>query len=823
MIRNYFRIALRSLVKNRVYSFVNIFGLAMGMAVVMLIGLWMRDELSYNKGFPNYDRIVRVMVTKTHGNDTRTGAPTPMPLTGDMRTRYGSDFSKLALASWNSEHILTVGDKHLNKKGVFAEPEFMDILSIRTVDGQKAVLDDPTSILISQSMAAELWGVHGAGGDGGGDYNAVGKTLQFGDSSIFKVAGVFPDLPYSSDFHDVNYFIPWSYYMSTYGWVRQAATDWGENAFQSFGLLQDHADLDQVRAKVRGEMNGHGQTSKPEVVLHPMSRWHLYNNFVSGKNVGGTVVFVWMFGVIGAIVLLLACINFMNLSTARSEKRAKEVGIRKSVGSLRRQLIGQFLGESIFMALLSFILSLLLVQLALPWFNQVAGKQMHILWDSPAFWATAAGGTLLAGLIAGSYPAFYLSSFNPVEVLKGTARFRTRSRVSKQSGRSSFKAGRWAALPRQVLIVIQFTVSVTLIVGTIIVFQQIMYVKNRPIGYTKEGLITVDILNNNILRHYDAIRQDLLRSGAIVNMAESNTPTTDVWNTQGGFDWEGKDPNLSANFAVIWGTHDFGATIGWQFVAGRDFSRDFPSDSSAMILNESAVKYMGLKNPIGAAVIDNFNDRADHHYHVIGVVRDMVMESPYGSPQQSIFMIGDSDRANVITAKLNPHRSASETLPVIGSIFKKYDPGTPFEYHFNDEQYEQKFKMEDRIGRLAGFFTIFAIFISCLGLFGMASFMAEQRIKEIGVRKVLGASVVDLWGLLSRDFLFLVGLSFFIALPLAGYIMSGWLRHYDYRVTISAWVFVVTVVLALTITLATVSWQAIRAAMANPVRSLRTD
>jgi hypothetical protein len=513
-----------------------------------------------------------------------------------------------------------------------------------------------------------------------------------------------------------------------------------------------------------------------------------------------------MFGIIGIFVLLLACINFMNLSTARSEKRAREVGIRKSVGSLRAQLIGQFLGESIFIALLSFVLSLLLVQLALPWFNQVADKQMHLLWASPSFWGVAVGLTILAGLIAGSYPAFYLSSFNPVKVLKGT-----------------FKAGRWAALPRQVLIVVQFTVSVALIVGTIIIYQQVIYVKNRPVGYSRDGLITVDIIGQELPKHYEALRQDLLRSGAVVNMAESSSPTTATYNNQSGFIWEGKDPNMTPSFAVFWGTLDFGPTVGWQFVAGRDFSRDFPSDSNALILNETAVKYMGLKNPIGATVQYTYSSHADHNYHVIGVVRDLVMDSPFGPAKQSIFMIGDQDNANVITVRIKPTVSTSAALPVIGSIFKKYDPGEPFEYNFNDAVYAKKFALEDRVGKLAAFFTIFAIFISCLGLFGMASFMAEQRIKEIGVRKVLGASVVHLWGLLSRDFLGLVGLSFFIALPLAWYVMSGWLLHYEYRVTISAWVFVVTVVLALVITLATVSWQAIRAAMANPVRSLRTE
>ncbi len=796
MFQSYFRIAWRSLAKNRVYSFINILGLAMGMAVVMLIGLWIRDELHYNKDFANYDRIVQVMHTQTFGNDTRTSEAVPIPLAGDLRARYGADFKKVSLASWNSLHVLAVGDKQLSKQGMFVEPDMIDILALQTADRRKLLLHDPSSILISQSIATALFG-----GDG-----AEGKTVKFDDSTIFKVAGVFPDLPFNSAFREVNYFAPWANYESTHYWVKNAKTSWSENSFQTFALLQDRADLTQTAAKVKGEFDGHGQTDKPAVVLHPMRDWHLRGNFANGKNAGGAIVFVWMFGIIGGFVLLLACINFMNLSTARSEKRAKEVGIRKSVGSLRAQLIGQFLGESVFIAFISFGLSLLLVQLALPWFNSVADKQMYILWDSPAFWLVAAGGTLLAGLIAGSYPAFYLSSFNPVAVLKG-----------------SFKAGRWSALPRQVLIVVQFTVSVALIIGTIIIFQQILYVKNRPIGYSREGLISVPIVNNDLTVHYNALRQELLRSGAVINVAASSSPTTDVYNNQSGFKWEGKDPTMTPSFAVFFGTFDYGATVGWQLVAGRDFSLHYPSDSTAMILNESAVKYMGLKKPIGARVSYVTGSNDPRYFHVIGVVRDLVMQSPFAPVKQSIFMVDDNSYTNVITVKMNPAMSANAALAAIGPIFKQYNPRAPFEYKFNDDEYSRKFALEDRIGKLAGFFTVLAIFISCLGLFGMASFMAEQRIKEIGVRKVLGASVPHLWALLSRDFLGLVGLSFIIAIPLAYRVMNSWLLRYEYRVTVSVWVFVVTMVLAMGITLATVSWQAIRAARANPVRSLRTE
>jgi hypothetical protein len=345
MIKSYILIAWRNLIKNRVYSAINIVGLGIGMAVVMLIALWMRDELSYNKGYTNYNRIVRVMLNQTRGNNTTTNWTVPLPLVPDMRARYGGDFKEVAAGSWNSLHVLKVGDKQFSMQGMFVQPGMINILALRTVSGRKAVLDDPSSILISEEMAKALFG---------GD-DAEGKTIRFDDSSILKVAGVFTDPPYNSDFRDVNYFVPWANYEATHSWVKEAQKYWSSNAFQAYALLQDGADLSRIQAKVSGELNGHDRKDKPVVLLDPMSRWHLYADWIGGKNVGGTIQFVWMFGIIGVFVLFLACINFMNLSTARSEKRAREVGIRKSVGSLRGQLIGQFLGESVFVALVSFV------------------------------------------------------------------------------------------------------------------------------------------------------------------------------------------------------------------------------------------------------------------------------------------------------------------------------------------------------------------------------------------------------------------------------------------------------------------------------------
>ncbi|MCW3116040.1 MAG: FtsX-like permease family protein, partial [Chitinophagaceae bacterium] len=512
------------------------------------------------------------------------------------------------------------------------------------------------------------------------------------------------------------------------------------------------------------------------------------------------IQYVWLFGIIGVFVLLLACINFMNLSTARSEKRAKEVGIRKAVGSLRTQLVVQFFSESLLVALLAFVLSIVLVQLILPFFNEVAGKKMSILWANPLFWLLGIGFSLITGLIAGSYPALYLSSFNPVKVLKGT-----------------FRAGRLAAIPRKVLVVVQFTVSVILIIGTIIVFRQIQFAKSRPIGYSRDGLITLPMVTTDIHNHFEVVKNELVNSGAIASMTEAGSPTTAVWSTNAGFDWKGKDPGLAVEFPNIDVSYDYGKTVGWQFKEGRDFSREFLTDSTAFVLNETAAKFVGIKNPVGETL------KWDGvPFKIIGVIKDMVVESPYAAVRPTLFHLSTYP-GSVVIAKINPTASVSDSLRKIETVFKKYNPAQPFDYQFVDEEYAKKFGNEQRVGKLSSFFAALAIFISCLGLFGMASFVAEQRTKEIGVRKVLGASVFNLWRLLSKDFVLLVLLSCAIAIPIAYYFLHEWLLRYEYRTEISWWIFAASCFGALIITLLTVSFQSIKAALMNPVKSLRTE
>ncbi|MDN5284102.1 MAG: FtsX-like permease family protein [Mucilaginibacter sp.] len=786
MIRNYLKIAWRNLVKNKVHSAINIVGLSVGMAIAMLIGLWIWDELSFDKYHHNYDRIGQIMTTQTSNGETGTFPSTVVPLSNELRTKYAGDFKMTAL-TWESAHILAVGDKKISQKGMWAEPDLPAILSLVMVKGNYAGFKDPSSFILSQSVATALFG----------NADPINKVVRVDNKTDMKVAGVYQDLPHNTTFYETKYMLPWS---NSANWWNTQTTAWGNHGCSLFVLMNNHADFDQVSAKIKDVTKPHFKMNEEVMRVHPMSRWHLYSEFQNGISVGGRVQFVWLFGIIGLFVLLLACINFMNLSTAKSEKRAKEVGIRKAIGSVRGQLIRQFLSESLLVVFLALILTIVLAGVAIPYFNHIADKEVFIPWSNPLFWLFTLCFTIFTGIISGSYPAFYLSGFNPVKVLKGT-----------------FRVGRFASLPRKVLVVVQFTVSIILIIGTIIVLRQIQFAKNRPVGYSRAGLISIEMNTPDIYGHYEALRNDLIQTGAVNDMAESNSPTTQIWSNNGGFEWEGKPPGYDPTFGSIAVTYDFGNTVGWKILEGRDFSRSYGTDTSAIILNQSAVKLSGIKNPIGK--IMRWSGKS---YVITGVVKDMVMESPYNKTVATIFLM-NLKWVNFITVRIKPTMPIRDALSKIEPVFKKYNPGSPFEYKFNDEVYARKFSDEQRIGNLATIFAVLAIFISCLGLFGLASFVAEQRVKEIGVRKVLGASVANLWRLLSTEFVALVAISLFIAVPLAYYFMQHWLQGYQYRATISWWIFALTGIGAILITLITVSFQAIKAALANPVKSLRSE
>ncbi|MEP6948611.1 MAG: ABC transporter permease [Ginsengibacter sp.] len=798
MYKNYLKIAWRNLLKNKTSSFINISGLAVGMAVAILIGLWIFDELSFDKYHKNYDRIAQVMQNQTLNGQIITDVAMPFPLGKELENKYGNNFKYIVMSSWEGEHILTAGEKNISMGGVYMDKDASAMLSLKMLKGNYGGLKEPRSVILASSTAKAIFG----------DADPMDKMLKIDNKLVVKVTGIYEDLPYNTQFKNLKFIAPWDLYITSEPWIKRGSDQWGDNSFQVFVQLSDNTDFNSVNKKIinvkQNNMAPEDKKYNAQVFLHPMRDWHLRSHWDNGKQSGGLIEYVWLFTIVGIFVLILACINFMNLSTAHSEKRAREVGIRKAVGSLRSQLIGQFYSESLLVVLFAFIFSLLLVQLILPWFNTIADKRMIIPLLHPFFWLIGITFTFITGIIAGSYPALYLSSFQPVKVLKG-----------------AFRVGRFASMPRKVLVVLQFTISLALIAGTIIVYSQVQFSKNRPIGYNRNGLMMIDMKSPDFYGKFDVLKTELKSSGAITEIAESSSPITNVWSNNGGFGWPGKDPNLDGDFATIWVTHDFGKAVGWQFKEGRDFSTQFATDSSSVVLNESAVKFMGLKNPIGTIIRDGIYKPAKE-YKVVGVIKDMLMQSPYENIKQTIYFM-DYNNVNFIILKLNPGKSSAESIAKIEAVFKKVIPSAPFDYKFADSEFATKFAAEERIGKLSTFFAILAIFISCMGLFGLASFVAEQRTKEIGIRKVLGASVVNLWGMLSKDFVVLVVISCLIATPVAWYFMNGWLQKYTYRTSISGWIFVVTASGALIITLLTVSFQSIKAAIMNPVKSLRSE
>jgi putative ABC transport system permease protein len=795
LLPSYIKMALRSLRRGKMHTIINVVGLSVGMAVTILIALWIWDELSYNKTHENYARIARVWehYTDKSGNGF-AGQTTPMPLADVLRRDYPGDFTYVVRGSWPGGHTLANGDNKFTQLGNFMDPGAPDMLTLPMLKGTRSGLKEPNAILLSQTTAQKLFG----------DKDPIGQFVKMDNNKtmVLKVTGVYKDFPRNDEFRDLTFICPWQLFINSWDWVKNMNLSWDWQSMYILVQLAPHADLKTTSAKISDVlMHKHApKEGVAQLFLHPMSKWHLYSEFNNGVNTGGLITFVWLFGTIGAFVLLLASINFMNLSTARSEKRAREVGIRKVMGSVRGQLIQQFFSEAILVVCISFILCLLLVQLSLPWFNDLSGKALEMPWTNGWFWLAGIVFTLLTGLISGSYPALFLSSFQPIKVLKGT-----------------FRLGRFAAAPRKILMVFQFTISVLLINGTIIVFKQIQYAKDRPVGYERAGLVSLQMTTPEVYINYNVIYNEVLRSGAAVEMAETQCPVTDIWTGTDNVAWRGKRAGQQVGFASIWARQEYGRTLGWHVKQGRDFSKEFKTDTDAIILNETAVKTMGLQHPVGEVIKENGTS-----FTVIGVVADMIMANPYENiPPTTYSLLREG--GNFINIRLNPALGSGASIKTIEAIFKKYNPGAPFEYTLADQEYAKKFAEEERIGKLALVFALLAIFISGLGLFGLASFVAEQRTKEIGIRKVLGASLLHIWQMITKDFVFLICISLVIATPIALYAMGKWLAHYTYRTGLPWWIFAGAGLGALLLTLLTVSYQSIKAALINPVKSLRSE
>ncbi|MDN3655941.1 ABC transporter permease [Ferruginibacter paludis] len=787
MLKNYFKVAWRNLGRNKGFSFINILGLAIGMASAILIFLWIDNELSYDRFHAKKDRLYVANNRDKFNGEVWAWGTTSKPLGPALKQGYPE--VEDAVRVRNADFLLTLGEKHLNVSGIFSDTGFLHMFSFPLIKGNPDALKGNYNIVLTQKLAKKLFG----------DEEAMGKSIRVDSTDYFTVAGILKDLPNNTSFN-FEYIIPWPYLSKIGG----DDSSWTNNGIRTFVSLKPHATQAAFDAKIRNITIDHTKStekSTTQVFTQLFSDSWLYSRSENGRYVGGRIERVRLFSIIAVFILLIACINFMNLSTARSEKRAREVGVRKAVGANKSSLIGQFIGESILLSFFAGIIAIVIVQLTLGSFNKLVDKQLFIDFLNPWYWLLAISFILITGLLAGSYPAFCLSAYQPVKVLKGT-----------------FKAENALVTPRKILVVLQFTFAIALIICTIIVRNQIRYAQQRDSGYSRSNLVYTS-LQGEADKNYNLIKTELLSTGAAVAVTKSMSPITQHYSDGWGFKWPGSnEEDEKTDFIRMSSDADFVKTMGVQLVQGRDIDvNSNVADSTAMLLNETAVKIMRLKDPLGQII------RADgQEWHIVGVLKDFIYQSPYEKISQLVVM-GPKSWFNTIHVKLNPAKPVTEDIALMENTFKKYNTQYPFEYKFVDDSYAKKFDDEKRIGMLAALFAGLTIFISCLGLFGLATYMAENRIKEIGVRKALGASVSNITTLLSKDFLRLVIISFVIASPIAWWAMTKWLKAFTYHISVEWWVFVATGLLSVFIALSTVSYQAIRAALVNPVKSLRSE
>ncbi|RYU93194.1 ABC transporter permease [Emticicia agri] len=793
MLSNYLKIAFRNLMRAKSYMFINISGLAVGIAACTLIILWIQDELQYDRFYSKTDRLYQVYNKDIFSGTPQVWEATPRPLGPTLKENYAeieetSRFRSTGLT-------LSVGDTKMNANGAFVDPSFLSLFDFPLKSGHaQSVLAGNNGIVITEELAEKLFGTT----------MAIGKVVQVDNKESFSVTGVLEDLPDHSKFGNLSYLLPYNYFVNL-GWGSDA---WESNNDITYVLLKEHADEALVNQKIKSVTAEHlkgilDDVKNRQIFLHPASKWYLYSKQENGQLVEGRIVTVRLFGLIALFILLIAAVNFINLSTARSEKRAKEVGVRKVAGAQKLSLIIQFIGESLLLTFFAGFFALLIVVLSLPMFNQLTGKTLSLNVTSGYFWLSAIGVLVFTALLAGFYPAFFLANFQPSKVLKGMLR----------SQRAAFT-------PRKILVVVQFTFAIVLIVSTLIISRQIDYAQNRDKGFNQTNLIFTG-LSGELASHYEALQKELIESGAVVSMGKSLGPITSVNLRQWGVMWPGStQSDKDIEFDRFGTDANFVKTTGTSLVAGREIDvRQYPTDSTAVLLNETAVKTMQLKNPVGTNIKFGNTD-----WHVVGVVKDFVYASPF-DPINPALIEGPGGPIGLgwLSIRLNPANPMADNVAKLEKIFTRYNPAYPFEYLFADESYKAKFADEQRTGTLTGLFTGLTIFIACLGLFGLAAYTAQQRTKEIGIRKALGAPVFSVVQLLTRDFIRLLLVAFAIGAPIGWYIMEQWLIDYKYRISIGVGVFLTTLISAIIIVLVSVSFQAIKAALVNPVKSLRSE
>lgn len=784
MIKNFFKIAWRNLIRNKGFSITNLLGLTIGITCTIFIFLWVKNELTYDKAHANYKTIYQVVANRDFKNSIFTDKNMVFPLAKALESGY-PQIKNAVLTSHLEQHQVNFGETRIKKHGYYVGGRYFDMFSWKFIKGSAAIaITDPTSIVITESTAKSLFG----------NADPINKTIKIDNNEVHNVTAVLADLPGNAT-QQFDFIIPYNFSSTD---VKDAMTHWQGSSWEVYIQTVDNPNIPQLEKYITDVMFQHNKDKISTYFTFPMSKWHLYSDFKDGKNVGGMIEYVRFFTIIAIIILLIACVNFMNLSTARSEKRAKEVGIRKTLGSDKKQLILQFFLESMILVLIAFICAIMAVYLLLPSFNLLVGKQLYLNISEPVFWIGAIVVVLFTGLVAGSYPALYLSSFNPVKVLKGT-----------------FVAGKGAIAPRKILVVFQFVGSILLISATIIVYQQIQHIKDRNMGYNPNNLIMTPSTAATD-KSFASIKNDLLKTGLIKNVTRTSWMVTEISWRSGPPDWEGKPANANIIFSNMTADVDYVKTMGIKLLQGNEFT-GMPSDTSAVLLNKAAVEAMQLKKPLGTQL------RYDNHkYTVIGVTDNVVMLSPY-MPVDPMMVFSDHNNSGYINLRLNNDVKPQQAIQSLRNIYAKYSPADIFEYQFVDEEFGKKFMTEELISRITNIFAGLAIFICCIGLAGLASFTIEKRFREIGIRKVLGATIQQLLVLISTEFLKLVLIAFVIATPLAWWLMHNWLQKYTYHVGISIWLFGVVGILILLLTLIVVSLNTIRAAMANPVKSLRSE
>ena len=788
MIKNYIKTTLRSLLKNRSYSFLNITGLAIGIACASLIFLWVEDELTFNHNFAKRDVLYKIYENQTYEGKVSTFFATPGPMAKAIKTEIPGIRNVARMTGDGSKQLFVLSDKSITEAGNYADPEIFSMLELPFVKGSSGnAFKQLHSVVINETMAKKFFG----------DADPIGKALKVNNEQDYIVTGVFKDLPKNS-----TYQFQWLAPLENIDHKQPWMTVWGANWVRTLVELEPNANIAAINRQLSHYIASKTKPDNTTVCfLFAMNNWNLHNSFTDGKMSGGRIQYVKLFSFIAWIILLIACINFMNLSTARSEQRAKEVGVRKVMGAGKGKLIGQFIGEAVIMSFISVLLAIGIIYAAMPSFNTLVQKELavNILESLHLIYLLLIG--TVTGLLAGSYPAFYLSSFNPITVLKNI-------RIKSSAG---------SGFIRQSLVVIQFSISIILIIGTVIIYQQIQHVKNRNLGYNKDNLVYI-YLQGNQSDHFSAVYNDLKQSGVVEDAALSDNISLEIGSNTDNYTWEGKD--ASKNPLISWQnvSPKFISTMGMKLVAGHDFNVNSATDSLNVIINETFAKQMGNEGRVGGII----RDGGKKAFRIIGILKDYLYNDMYSSTAP-LLLYNHPSGMGVMSIRFKSGVNIQSALTKASAIVKADYPGYPFEYQFIDDDFNKLFKTETLTGTLSGVFAGLAIFISCLGLFGLAAYTAERRIKEIGIRKVLGASVSGLVGLLSKDFLQLVGIACLIAFPVAFWALHKWLESYQYRVDINWWVFGVAGVLAMLIALTTVSFQAVKAALMNPVKSLRSE